>query len=509
MMQLEEGDEETDEYEALVAPIRRAQQKGGVAFMYTISADEDKNLYYILDTDTSDNQCAIGEEFEYDYSEFSDVFAGKAYVQDYIETSNDGELISAYEPLYLDGKVVAFLGCDYDASEIQEKLSKMSTIVIVVIVASVFVAIILIGLLLSQVLHGLTVVNNKVNDIVHHEGDLTQVLDITSGDELEIMGNSVNELLSYMRSIMLKIQNCSERLSEASKEMSTATGVSAKGVSNVSSTMAKMSASLQQTSSSLSQINETVGNFVSQIDTVHTQAKGGNELTIEIRNRAKDIHTEAEREQLDAQSRADELIAEVNDKVEKSKAVEEIKTLTEDILGISKKTNLLSLNAAIEAARAGEAGRGFAVVADEISQLAANSAATAERIGLVSDNVISAVADLAETSGEMLKFMQERVIAGYDKLRLTSEDYANDASKIHELMDEFARTAQQLSKLAKDMQSAVNTVNSTLEKNSEDISHVGSTVSELADNVHSLEREAKQNGDISHELEGEVNRFKL
>jgi methyl-accepting chemotaxis protein len=74
----------------------------------------------------------------------------------------------------------------------------------------------------------------------------------------------------------------------------------------------------------------------------------------------------------------------------------EIGSISDTIREVAEQTNLLALNAAIEAARAGEYGRGFAVVADEVRKLAESSAASAERIGDLVEQVRTEIARVAE-----------------------------------------------------------------------------------------------------------------
>lgn len=64
----------------------------------------------------------------------------------------------------------------------------------------------------------------------------------------------------------------------------------------------------------------------------------------------------------------------VKDEIEKlTQNSEDITAKTNDLEAISKRQNILALNASIEAARAGDAGRGFAIVAGQMGDLAKRS----------------------------------------------------------------------------------------------------------------------------------------
>ena len=175
-------------------------------------------------------------------------------------------------------------------------------------------------------------------------------------------------------------------------------------IADVSATMEEMSAAVEETSCSLSQVHDSIGDIYHAIEDISQKADGGQNSSQEIMKKAADIHQSAVKNQREANEKTQVMAAAVNDKIEKSRTVEQIGELTANIISITGQTNLLALNASIEAARAGEAGKGFAVVANEIGKLAANSAQAAAQIRTVSDNVTEAVEELAEEAEKMLAF---------------------------------------------------------------------------------------------------------
>ncbi len=58
-------------------------------------------------------------------------------------------------------------------------------------------------------------------------------------------------------------------------------------------------------------------------------------------------------------AKVNEILTVLNQAIEDSKSVNQVNSLTDDILNIASQTNLLALNASIEAARAGEAAEDF------------------------------------------------------------------------------------------------------------------------------------------------------
>lgn len=506
---LQPGDEDSENYERMLLSLREAKSTCNMAYLYTLSTDGNQ-VFYGIDTDETDAKCAIGDIFEYSYEELRPVFEGSTYVQDYIDSTENGDLITVYMPvLDEENRVAVVLGSDYDASEIVKRLNHIRIWMMQIGVIGVLAALVVSHLIIRTITGSLWKVNQKIYELVNSEGDLTQKLQVRTGDEMELMADNVNALLKYIREIMLHISDDSNKLNESTKIVFGNLTSAGENVMEVSSTMEQMSAAMEESTATLSRIGESMGEVYTNINYIAEKAETGNQLTRDIKGKAQKIYDYAEEEQVNARTAVQQLADSVNDKIRKSKSVEEINLLTEDIISITGQTNLLALNASIEAARAGEAGKGFAVVADEIGKLASTSANTAAQIKQVSAVVIAAVEGLALEAEKMLQCMEETAMEGYRKLLSTSQGYREDAENIHGMMENFAEDSERLEQSINNIKDALQSVSTAIEENARGVVNVSEVSAQLTESMRDIEKRADQNKKVGEQLAAEVGKFKL
>lgn len=394
------------------------------------------------------------------------------------------------------------LGCDYDASYVLSRIEGARNNIFQISAICLILALVILNLIVNRIMRSLNKVDRKIYDLVHNEGDLTQKLHISSGDELELISENINSLLEYIRGIMLHISSNSTQLGKS-------TGTIAESLINAKDNISNISAAMEETSASLHQVDESVVHIMDSIGSISAKASTERNSAAKIMEKVQVIYETAEMDRTAAARQASEMSENMNERIERSKAVEQIDTLTTEIINITDQTSLLALNASIEAARAGEAGKGFAVVASEIGSLADNSARAAEGIQRVSQEVIHAVNELANESEQMIRFMNETAMAGYERLLDNSINYRNDVGHLSETMNDFADESMHLNTNIDSIKEAVDAVNIAAGESTKGIVSVTEMASDMTVSMESIKDEAESNKDIAWQLEAEVGKFKL
>ncbi|MBO5523056.1 MAG: methyl-accepting chemotaxis protein [Roseburia sp.] len=375
--------------------------------------------------------------------------------------------------------------------------------------AMVVVAIIVTYLTIVKPLRGIKQqLDLLISNLERGEGDLGERIHTKKTDEIGDLVYGINLFLEKLQGTMKQIKHHSGSLDESSQSIFVKVTDSTKETEVVSTETQELCGEMNSVAEMVTEIAGDMNLLNRSSEEISEESLSGKAYTAQMKKRANQIKELANNSKEASRNMTASLKEDLEISVEKSKSVNAIQSLTDDILSIASQTNLLALNASIEAARAGEAGKGFAVVADEIRQLADSSHNTANSIQQISNEVTSSVESLAAASDKLMEFVTTGVLEDYDQFVEASEEYLKDADTMEEMMAGFNDKSVFLADSAKDVNRKLDKISGVVEGETARAAQLSDTLHGLASNMIQIQEHTAVNDGVSNALKQEISKFK-
>ncbi len=269
----------------------------------------------------------------------------------------------------------------------------------------------------------------------------------------------------------------------------------------------ELSATIQEVANNTSNINQNAKNVQQDAESMAEECAEITAYSSAMNTRAEEMGQTAQASLNNTNIKIKEILDVLNEAIEGSSSVDQVNSLTHDILEISSQTNLIALNASVEAARAGEAGKGFAVVAEEIRQLAASSSETANRIQKVNTTVTHAVYNLSESSQNLVNYIEESILKEFLSFVACGQQYQNDAAYIRQTMDAFNGSTERLKSSMAEIVASIETITKAIDDGALGISGVAGSAQNLVTDMSEITNRMDINHKVAAELEKETTAF--
>ncbi len=350
--------------------------------------------------------------------------------------------------------------------------------------------------------------NTIIDEIDRKEGNLTRRITVRSADEIGRLSDGVNNFIIQLQNIISKISRQSTTMQQALALINTEVSNSDENVSYIASMMEEITASMEEISSSIEGLTQNTHEILESINSVSDQTDEGVAIAADIKALAIGVKEKTEKKKNEIEDIIETKQGILSSSIEQSRQIGNINNLTNDILDIASRTNLLALNASIEAARAGEVGKGFAVVADEIRQLAESSKNTASDIQKISVGVINAVNQLMDNAQDFMDFVHDRVLDDYVGFEGATDMYYEKAMHMDTIMEAFDTNISLLRKVMEEVNGGITSISTVVEENAQGVSNATENVSNLADSIANIHEHAIDNVECSKLLMKEISCFR-
>jgi len=272
------------------------------------------------------------------------------------------------------------------------------------------------------------------------------------------------------------IASSSEGVMASVDETSTAVNEISVSIEQVTRNLDHLSSIVQQSASAMEEINSTIGS-------VEQNAAISHEVSSQVKSQAD--------ESMAVVSETINSLAEIQTSVklsydaitrlsENSSRIESIISVINDI---TKRTNLLALNASIIAAQAGEYGKSFGVVADEIRNLSLQTGhSTGEITSIIEEimgesktaasnitatkSLVQRGVELGHSTGETLKAIYDRSVCSMDmthQIKLATEEQAVSVQMVSRSMDDISSMTSQIFTASTDQAKATRSIARSIE----------------------------------------------
>lgn len=285
-------------------------------------------------------------------------------------------------------------------------------------------------------------INNRLQDMVSTDKDLSTRITISSVDELGLISDRVNKFSDIIglhmeeTKDMFGIQNKSqkelfnsiitatENVNEIDDKIIESINIAKRNDNRVALTLSTGKELIKNSAAVADQVDIQTSNVAESSAAVEEMIASVNEVakrTIVVKKRTNELSADF----TSGQNKITATINSVNNVVELSQSLIDINKI---ISGIAAQTNLLAMNAAIEAAHAGDAGKGFSVVASEIRKLAENTAIQTKTSSENLKDILSEINTSLSIATETGK--------SFDKMKSTLLIVENETYSIAEAMEE-------------------------------------------------------------------------
>ena len=365
---------------------------------------------------------------------------------------------------------------------------------------------------LRIVLRPLGVINKEIKGIVKNiednNGDLTQRITILSNDEISDIAGAINVFIERLQEIMRLIVGNTQRMETVVKEVRDSVQTSNDNVSDLSAMTEELAATMEEVGSSANIINGNIESVRDEVEVIADKTGKINEYSMDMKDNADKMESNAKASMAQTSRKLTEILGVLNRAIEDSKSVDQVNSLTNDILGISEQTNLLSLNASIEAARAGEAGKGFAVVADEIRKLAESSGETANRIQEINVVVMDAVHNLSNNANNLVEYVQNSILPEFENFVGNGVEYQQNATYIQQSMNEFADMTENLRNAVNEITASIGTITRAIDDGAKGVNGAAESTQNLVLDMEKINSQMEENEGIATLLEEGTSVFK-